>query len=64
LRHEHSTKNNPPRVGRGGAFPGRHQRLGDKEKFNLAELYNSTSVSVSELIEAVEFALIEKNKGE
>lgn len=32
------------------------------EKSQLAELYNSTSVSVSELIDAVESALIEKNK--
>lgn len=42
---------------------GRHmKRLTDSEKANIAELYNSTSISVAELIESVQAALIEKNK--
>jgi ribosome-binding protein aMBF1 (putative translation factor) len=42
----------------------RTQRLTDKEKSGLADLYNSTSISIAELIEAAENTLIEKNKGE
>lgn len=38
------------------------QRLTESEKFALADLYNSTSVSVAELIEAVEAKVMEKNR--